>query len=402
MIWALALLLLFLPASIASAQGEAPPTIDLLVPNPPIPLAADGKKHLVYELHVTNLGQAEILLTEVDVFADDTSWKLVGRYATGELNMVIDRPGIPTPAPSGAQGLPVSAPDMRHIGGGMRAIVRIWITLDEAATIPVGLRHRVSIETTGPTGARVSGIIDGPRTEVRRQGTLTLDPPFRGGTWLAANGPSNTSLHRRTVLAIHGHTRIAQRFAIDWFKFGDDGLPFQGDPSKNESWYGYGEQVLAAADGVVTEVKDGIPDNTPLSSERAVAITLDTVAGNHVIVEHDRGRFALYAHLQPKSLQVKVGDRVRRGQVLGRLGNSGNSDAPHIHFHLCDANSPLGCEGMPYVMESFEVLGTVELPADLKSAKPWTPKPGQAPAMHAKEIPLENVLVRFTPRPAQP
>src|SRR5262249_32927219 len=163
------------------------------------------------------------------------------------------------------------------------------------------------------------------------------------GTWYAANGPSNRSLHRRTLLAVNGRARIAQRFAIDWLKLGDDGMLFHGDPTQNANWYGYGEEGVAAADGVVTAAGDGIPDNTALSAARAVPITLETVAGNHVIVEHERGRFALYAHLQPNSVKVKVGDRVRRGQALGRLGNSGNSDAPHVHFHLCDASSALGC-----------------------------------------------------------
>ena len=65
--------------------------------------------------------------------------------------------------------------------------------------------------------------------------------------------------------------------------------------------------------------------------------------------------FAFYAHLQPKGIRVKVGDKVRRGQVLALLGNSGNSDAPHLHFHVTDGNSPLGAEGLPYVIESFEM-----------------------------------------------
>src|SRR5262249_729146 len=161
---------------------------------------------------------------------------------------------------------------------------------------------------------------------------------------------------------------------------------FHGDPTQNVNWYGYGEEVVAAADGVVTEAVDGIPDNAALSAERAVPITLETVAGNHVIVEHERGRFALYAHLPPKSLRVKAGDRVRRGQALGLLGNSGNSDAPHVHFHLCDASSPLGCEGLPYTIERFEVVGRLEMPDDLRSLAPWTAR-GRAPVAHTREIP---------------
>jgi len=66
-------------------------------------------------------------------------------------------------------------------------------------------------------------------------------------------------------------------------------------------------------------------DNVPLTEKRAVPITLDTLGGNLVVLDIGNGRYATYAHLIPQSLRVSVGARVRRGQVLGRLGNSGNS-----------------------------------------------------------------------------
>src|SRR5262245_29576688 len=124
-------------------------------------------------------------------------------------------------------------------------------------------------------------------------------------------------------------------------------------------------------------------------------MTPEAQGGNLVILSLRNGHYAFYAHLQPGSLRVKPGDRVRRGQVLGLLGNSGNSDAPHLHFHVCDANSPLGCEGLPYVLKTFEVLGTVESVDDVLGGKPW--KAAHAPESHRLEIPLENAMVRFTP-----
>src|SRR5262249_10514520 len=154
---------------------------------------------------------------------------------------------------------------------------------------------------------------------------------------------------------------IAQRFAIDWLKLGDDGKGFHGDPKVNANWYGYGTEVVAVADGVVSEIKDGIPENVALTPERAVTINVETIAGDHVILSLANGRFALYAHLQPGSLRVKKGDRVRLGQVLGLLGNSGNSDAPHLHFHITDGASMLQSEGLPYELEAFTMLGVADL-----------------------------------------
>src|SRR5207249_2295748 len=98
-----------------------------------------------------------------------------------------------------------------------------------------------------------------------------------------------------------------------------------------------------------------------------------------------------YAHLQPGSIRVKVGDRVRRGQVVGLVGNSGNSTEPHLHFQLSDANSPLGTEGLPYALAAFEVEGRVPSLQGDKLA--WTPL--ARPEPHRAEMPLENVVVRF-------
>ena len=145
------------------------------------------------------------------------------------------------------------------------------------------------------------------------------------------------------------------------------------------------------ADGVVTEVKDGIPENVPGITSRAVPITLETVGGNHVILDIGGGHFAFYAHLQPGSLRVELGDKVRRGQVLGLVGNSGNSTEPHLHFHIENGSSPLGAEGLPYSLASFQVVG-----------HGWTWKPSDStgpPELHKNEIPLENEVVNFTDKP---
>src|SRR5262249_45302086 len=187
---------------------------------------------------------------------------------------------------------------------------------------------------------------------------------------------------RRALLPVAGEPRIAQRFATDWTKFGDDGKAWHGDSKSNANWYGYGVEVLAVADAVVSAVKDGIPENIPLSPTRAVPITLETVGGNYVLLSLRNGHYAFYAHLQPGSIRVKPGEQVRRGQMLGLLGNSGNSDAPHLHFHISNRNSPMGSENVPFVFDSFETLGSAEMEKVLTQG--WTVpagvKPGQTSA----------------------
>jgi murein DD-endopeptidase MepM/ murein hydrolase activator NlpD len=102
-----------------------------------------------------------------------------------------------------------------------------------------------------------------------------------------------------------------------------------------------------------------LPDQAPGSLPDPSAITLDTVDGNHVVLDIGGGNFAFYAHMQPGSVRVKVGDRMRRGQVLGLLGNTGNSSAPHLHFHIMNGPSVLGSDGLPYVEDGFALAGTV-------------------------------------------
>jgi murein DD-endopeptidase MepM/ murein hydrolase activator NlpD len=118
-----------------------------------------------------------------------------------------------------------------------------------------------------------------------------------------------------------------------------------------------------------------------------VPITLETVGGNHVILNIGDGHYAFYAHLQPGSIKVHVGDRVKRGQLLGLVGNSGNSTEPHLHFHLSDASSPLGSEGIPYAYETLSILGSCSgFGGDCDRSKP---------AVRRREMPVANELVRF-------
>jgi murein DD-endopeptidase MepM/ murein hydrolase activator NlpD len=196
-------------------------------------------------------------------------------------------------------------------------------------------------------------------------------------------------------VTVDGKVRIAQRFAIDWMRLGRDGRLFHGDAKSNANFYGYGADVLAVADGWVSDLKDGLADNAGSNEQRALPITLDTVTGDHLILDLGQGRFALYAHLQPGSLQVKLGDKVKAGQVLARLGNSGQSDEPHLHFQLMDANSSMGAEGLPYELETFTQIGVIDRPEVLDDGQPWRPKTQATPVIHRREFPVDNAVVTF-------
>ena len=350
--------------------------IDVTVPKAPSPFKANGRTHLVYELHVTNFGADDCLLDRVTALDADASGRELAAYEGDALADATARPGLT--AVRGAAKL--------NIGAGGRAVVYIWLSVDDGR-VPRAVQHRVALKL-GESQRAVT--TDAARVDMLRA-PRTIEPPLRGADWLAVNGPSNSSGHRRSMIAIDGTARIPQRFAIDWLRVRPDGTRHQGDAKDNRNYLAYGQEALAVADGTVSAIKDGIPENVPGPTSRAVPITLDTIGGNHVILNLGDGVYAFYAHLQPGSIRVSLGDKVRRGQVLGLVGNSGNSTEPHLHFHLSDANSPLGGEGIPYAYTSFDVEGRIGGPQS--GGMTWTPLP--APEARTLEMPLENAIVRF-------
>jgi hypothetical protein len=324
-------------------------------------------------VHVTNFTPQPITLKKLEVLSSADK-HVVFTLGDSTLMRAVTRPGM----------APAAQAERLKVNGGMRAVVFLWVPLGTGAA-PKSIQHRLTIETGTGDSARTQ-TLDGAVVPVTAQ-AVAIGPPLRGGPWLTGNGPADASGHRRSLIPISGTPAIAQRFAIDFVKVADDDKTFKGDQLKNESYYAEGVDALAVANGTVVEVKDSIPENVPGINSRAVPITLETVGGNHVIIDIGGGYYAFYAHLKPGSLKVKLGDKVTRGQVVGLVGNSGNSTEPHLHFHISDGNSPLGSEGVPYRMDSFEIVGhctTFNMGCQRS-----------APATRKGEVPLANTLVRF-------
>lgn len=165
-----------------------------------------------------------------------------------------------------------------------------------------------------------------------------------------------------------------QEFAFDFVKLGTSGSTHRLDGARFEDYYGYGEPVLAAADGKVVRAIDGRPEHAQSmrrddenaedydirhAAEQAelASSARDGMAGNYVVIDHGGGEFSFYAHLQPGSLSVGVGDVVQDGDVLGALGSSGQSTEPHLHFHVCDDEDLGICAGIPINFEDVHVRG---------------------------------------------
>lgn len=145
----------------------------------------------------------------------------------------------------------------------------------------------------------------------------------------------------------------------------DHGEFFSGDKTKNESYLGYGQEIRAVADGTITSTLDTLEANAPgvlpaSDPELRKLITVETVDGNHIIQDLGGGVWAMYAHLQKDSLLVKPGDQVKAGQVIAKLGNTGNTNAAHLHFQLMNSPSMFGADAVPYVFDEFSYAGFLD------------------------------------------
>lgn len=359
------------------------PSVDVQIPSPPIPVNTAGKRHLAYELHITNFRSSEITLTRIEV-SDAARGSRLGEFQDAELDRLL-----------GLTGAPPDKPERHVIGPGMRAVVYLWLALDDAVAAPAGLRHKIEFDVIRAS-RREHTIVEAGESNVRRDRPPVFDPPLRGGPWVALYDPMMTGGHRRTIYAVNGRARIPARFAIDWVRLENDGTTARGDRSQIANWYGYGAEVLAVADGVVVEANDDIAEDPSLSGGSRTPILLENVSGNFVGLDLGGGRYAFYEHLKHGSVKVKAGDRVKKGQVIGLLGNSGGSSSgPHLHLHVADAQSELAGEGIPYVFRSFEVVGAFESIQAFASGERWKPAPSGIGGVRRGELPAANTVVLF-------
>ncbi len=197
-------------------------------------------------------------------------------------------------------------------------------------------------------------------------GTVAIAFPLRG-EWMALRTPAER-------VPTHGTDRFGQRYAYDLWRV-DRRAGGYHPASRLRLWlvgvptrecYGWGEPVHAPFAGTVVRAVDGVPERGwvhPLRElTRIVLLSLtfrperaDELAGNHVIVQGVTG-FMLLAHLAPGSVAVREGQAVAEGEVVGKVGHTGNSTAPHLHLQLMDGLSPMGASGLPCSFRELEVL----------------------------------------------
>lgn len=359
-----------------------------LAPVVPV-VGSDGLRHYAYELTVVNQSTGTATLTSVqpetanrvDVGEDLHAERLAALFRVNGRDS-----DEPTLAPGGSGTLFVDQ------------------TTEADQVVPTTIEHQIQLSfTPGATGTdkpKAQQVqLTGVPVQVDTRAPVVVSPPLRGSGWVVGNGCcSPINAHRGSTLSINGTASVAQRYAVDLVQLSDQGRVITGDAKKVESYPAFGRTIYAAAAGTVVGRRDGEKEQTP--GALPADATIQNADGNYLVIDIGEGRYAFYAHMQPGSIKPALGDRVEVGAELGLLGNTGNTDAPHLHFHIMDGPSPLRSNGLPFVFDRFEGQGALtdidEVEAPSITTQPTVDKALHAGA-HVDQMPLGADLLAFNP-----
>jgi len=351
----LSLLILAAAAAPTAASAAAPAVLspvafDIAAAPQPV-RATDGKIHLAYEIRFDN--QSNLEVDAVSIQARSRGRALGARFAGPRLESVLRIDG-------GHKGLTIPP--------GGSGTVFMDVAYPPQAQSPRSLLHRLVLagRPPGEPAATQTFAFTGVPTAVGHRAAIVVEPPLRGPGWVIGNGCcSPLNAHRGATLAINGSAHVPERFAIDFVQLNREDRLFSGPLALNTSYAYFGAPVHSATAGTVVRVHDGLPEQTP--GALPAGATIQNAGGNYVVVAVGAGRYAFYAHLQPGSIRVRKGERLRPGQVVGLLGNTGNTDAPHLHFHIMDSPSPLEANGLPFTFTTLTGEGRISQPGVLQT-----------------------------------
>lgn len=356
----------------------------------------DGKVHLTYELVLTNAAPIPFRVDKIEMH--DAATSALVPNTTGRVDI--------TPLAGGTEAEGTTDPGAGNtsatIPPGTTYVGWVDVVFPQRSAVPTTIEHVVTGAVLPPNGPPVPAELRIGRTDTATDGPVVLGAPVPPGIWYMSEGCcADDTHHRRGLGPINGELSVPQRFAIDFYKLDEQHRTWVGDPSKLESFLTYRVPILSAAAGTVVAALDGFANTTALPNPPKPPPINETV-GNHVIVKVADGVYVLYAHMDPGSVAVRVGDQVTRGQQLGLIGSSGNSTTPHLHFQILTLPTYFPADSKPFAFDSFTLLGRVpdriwddNMALEPTGTLPFTAATPTSP--HTNELPLDRDVVQFGP-----
>lgn len=208
----------------------------------------------------------------------------------------------------------------------------------------------------------VEGGLFAPRLN---EAPLVIASPVKGDNLVFHNQATN-AYHFNMMAFYHNAIYTNNRYAFDSLQFNAELTSYMINAScheDNDCFFNFGSDLYAVADGVVVAVRNDREDNRGDTSNirNTIQDKPDEHSGNHIILDIGGGKFARYNHCKQNSISVNVGDRVREGDVIGKLGNSGNSEDPHLHFEVNDSAAQDFFHGVPFVIKGYTKTGEINL-----------------------------------------
>jgi hypothetical protein len=356
----------------------------LAVHDAPVPFrGSDGLVHLVYELWLTNISSGEADVEEVELVGDGA---VLLRLDANDVSLRLQPAGLRE-----SSGV---------VARGTVSLLFLNVTLPVGTEIPKQLSHRIKARYSAAPAGHQEMSESGGTTTPDRQRVVQISAPLRGDGYISGDSCCDSTRHMRAAMPINGRVYVAQRYAVDWEQLDAGNRIYSGQREKLESYTIFGKPVYAVADGVVAVVVTGLPEQTP--GKYPTNISIEEADGNAIIEDIGDHHFACYAHMQSASIHLKRGDKVKRGQVIGLVGNSGNSVAPHLHFHVMNSELSLASNGLPYEIDAFKVMGktggTKAFDEAEANGTPLAIDAFSPPHQIENSLPLDQLMIMLTPR----
>jgi len=319
-----------------AATGAAPPPALHLAPGIVRIEEWPQRRDVNFDILVDNAGGPARELAAIEVSAYDAQGRL-------QLRRLLDgngvRPSIQT------------VPDRQLPAGGQLTVFNPFASFAPGQAL-AKLHYELRFEGPEGTPSTTASLDVLPQAQAPTAGEAL---PLRGPV-LDYDGHDFYAHHRRfdtsfAPIAALGFRGNFMRYAYDFVPVDARGEAHRGDGAANADWIGFGQQVLASADGVVVSTQNARPDDRQFDQGQ-LATQPWVLFGNYVLLDYGHGRFGVYAHLQQGSVRPAVGARVHRGEAIARIGASGSAMFPHLHYQVQDGPT-LQADGLPSYFENI-------------------------------------------------